>query len=68
GDAEFQQKCYREIERLCRNNITLIFVSHNESDVAKVCKRVIWLDEGNIRFDGNAQEALKLYRKTIPDN
>ncbi|HVO76039.1 MAG TPA: ABC transporter ATP-binding protein [Ignavibacteriaceae bacterium] len=68
GDAEFQQKCYKEIERLCRNNITLIFVSHNESDVAKVCKRVIWLDEGKIRFDGNAQEALKRYRKTITDN
>ncbi len=67
GDAEFQQKCYREIDRLCRNNITLIFVSHNEADVAKVCKRVIWLDDGNIRYDGNAHEALKLYKTTIPE-
>ena len=68
GDTEFQKKCYNEIERLCKNNTTIIFVSHNEFDVAKVCKRVIWLDEGNIRYDGNAQEAFELYKKTIPED
>src|SRR4030067_1959470 len=46
GDAEFQQKCFKKIENLYQNNITLIFVSHNEADISKVCNRVIWLDEG----------------------
>jgi len=67
GDAEFHQKCFRKIEELYRN-ITLIFVSHNESDIAKVCNRVIWIDEGTIRYDGNAEEALEHYKKTIPEN
>ncbi|OGU75192.1 MAG: hypothetical protein A2V93_08300 [Ignavibacteria bacterium RBG_16_34_14] len=68
GDAEFQQKCFKKIENLYQNNITLIFVSHNEADISKVCNRVIWLDEGTIRYDGNVQEALNLYKETIPEN
>ncbi|HSP88175.1 MAG TPA: ABC transporter ATP-binding protein [Ignavibacteriaceae bacterium] len=68
GDTEFQKKCYQEIERVCNNNTTLIFVSHSEADVIKVCDRVIWLDEGKIGYDGTAEEAFSLYKKTIPEN
>lgn len=68
GDTEFQKKCYNEIEKLCSRNTTLLFVSHNESDVAKVCQRAIWLNNGTIHYDGNVLEALQLYKKTIPEN
>jgi len=68
GDAEFQKKCYDEIDKLCKKGITLIFVSHNEADVLRVCDRVIWLEEGTIKADGAAEEILEMYNEDLDDD
>jgi lipopolysaccharide transport system ATP-binding protein len=65
GDAEFQKKCYIEIERLCNRGVTLIFVSHNINDVEKVCERGIWLNDGSLYFDGPAKKATSLYLENL---
>jgi lipopolysaccharide transport system ATP-binding protein len=65
GDAEFQKKCYNEIERLCNNGITLIFVSHNTTDVEKICNRGLWINEGSICFDGPVRKATSIYLENI---
>ncbi len=67
GDAEFQKKCYDEIDKLCKKGITLIFVSHNEADVLRVCDRVVWLEKGTIKADGNPEEILELYNEDLDD-
>ncbi len=67
GDAEFQMKCYDEIDKLCKKGITLIFVSHNEADVLRVCDRVVWLENGTIKADGPAEEILKMYHEDLED-
>lgn len=61
GDAEFQQKCYEEIEKLSKKGITLIFISHNLDDLKHVCNRGIWLNNGTIAYDGNIDSAIEKY-------
>ncbi len=61
GDIRFQQKCYRAMEELMKNK-TVILVTHDTSAVAKFCKRVVWLEKGSLMFDGDVDEALKLYQ------
>lgn len=64
GDARFQQKCYRAMERLMRDK-TVILVSHVPDVIAKYCSRAIWIEKGVLRYDGIAKEALKLYQNYL---
>jgi ABC-type polysaccharide/polyol phosphate transport system ATPase subunit len=61
GDAEFQKKCYEKIEELCKSGTTLILVSHNLTDVSRICDRAVWLNEGSVQSDGQSQDTIKKY-------
>lgn len=61
GDATFQNKCKNKIKELISQNVTVIFVSHSKNGVKEICKRAIYLKKGEIIFDGDVDEALKVY-------
>lgn len=61
GDFEFQQRCYAKIDEICQNGVTLILVSHNTSDIERVCERSIWLDGGAIHYDATVSQTLNAY-------
>src|SRR3712207_7588427 len=52
GDEEFQEKCFAQMDQFKAEGRTLLFVSHEMTDVTRVATRVIWLDGGRIRMDG----------------
>jgi lipopolysaccharide transport system ATP-binding protein len=62
GDAEFQKKCLGTMENVARSGRTVLFVSHNESAVRRLCKRAILLRAGQIECIGTPQEAFSKYR------
>lgn len=64
GDMRFQQKCYRAMEKLMKDK-TVILVTHDPGAVLRFCKRVIWLEKGQIRFDGAPDVALKKYESYL---
>lgn len=55
-----------------KNDTTVIFTSHDISDIEKICSRVILLDEGKIKYDGDkehlATEFDKLYSIDVKFN
>lgn len=61
GDAAFQTKCKNKIKELISQNVTVIFVSHSKNGVKEICKRAIYLKKGTVVFDGDVDEALKIY-------
>jgi ABC-2 type transport system ATP-binding protein len=61
GDKRFREKCYRRIDELLAGGRTLFFVSHNDKDLRRFCKRGLYLEGGRLRFDGPIDEALDLY-------
>jgi ABC-type polysaccharide/polyol phosphate transport system ATPase subunit len=66
GDAYFQNKSFERIRELCEsNNTTLLLVSHDIYSAAKLCPRIIWIDQGRVKGDGPATEMLKAYENSI---
>jgi ABC-type polysaccharide/polyol phosphate transport system ATPase subunit len=63
-DGEFQSRCLAEISRLHRSGRTVIFVSHNDDQVAEVSERVMWLERGRLEQLGEAADVLEAYART----
>ncbi len=61
GDARFQNKCIRKMEEIGNAGTTILFVSHDTQAVNKFCHRVIWLDKGQIRDQGESAKILEDY-------
>ncbi len=63
GDQHFQKKCAVKIDEFREQKRTLLFVSHSPESVRKLCKRVIWLDQGKLVADGAVDDILPAYEK-----
>ena len=48
GDASFQQKCYREFERMRDEGRTIVFVTHDIDAVNRFCHRALLLERGEV--------------------
>lgn len=63
GDAAFQDKCLNKMDDVTRNGRTVLFVSHNESAVRRICGQSVLLRDGEIRFMGPTELAFGAYRQ-----
>lgn len=62
GDMKFQNKCLEKIAELSQTEgRTVLCVSHNMNTISQLCKRCIVLDKGKVIFDGDTQEAIRVY-------
>lgn len=62
GDTDFQAKCFKKMNEYKKdNNITIVFVSHNMSQVEKFCTRVIYLNHHKILANGDSNKVTKQY-------
>ncbi|UVT16963.1 MAG: ABC transporter ATP-binding protein [Nitrospira sp.] len=61
GDADFQKKCLGKMEGVADQGRTIFFVSHNMQAIARLCKRVIYLEDGKLRLDGSPHDVVKTY-------
>ncbi len=67
GDARFQLKCARAIDRFIEQGVTLLFVSHDASLVKRLCHHAILLEHGQIVHAGNPNDVVNLYSKLLVD-
>jgi ABC-2 type transport system ATP-binding protein len=65
GDESFRQKCKKRMDQLWDGHATVLLVSHMLDDIQKSCDRVIWLDRGKIRHEGNPHETIVEYLSAI---
>lgn len=61
GDAAFQDKCIGKISADQSNGKTVLFVSHNIGQIAALCNRGIYLEHGNVVYDGSVHTAIDYY-------
>jgi lipopolysaccharide transport system ATP-binding protein len=61
GDILFQQKCSRRLHELVANGVTLLVVTHDLSFVLNMCQRAMWLDQGRMRYLGDAGACVREY-------
>ena len=65
GDEAFQRKCFGKIFEFKQRGGTIVFVSHDATQVERLCERAVLLREGRVEFDGPTHEAIVRYRKVL---
>ena len=62
GDEHFQRKSRaRMLELMTNSGTTVLFVSHNLTQLRQMCDRVIWLDHGRVRMIGDTDAVCDAY-------
>lgn len=64
GDAAFQQKSHARMLELMQGGTTVLFVSHDLSQIRQMSDRVLWLDHGTVKMVGDAQKVCDAYERS----
>jgi ABC-type polysaccharide/polyol phosphate transport system ATPase subunit len=65
GDAGFQKKSLEVIHNFHDSGVTILFVSHNLTQIRTLCDKVVWLDGGKVRAWGDAPAVLDQYEASM---
>src|SRR2546422_1062199 len=68
GDQRFVAKSYQRLKAIRDSGKTILFVSHNLGEVARLTSRVIVLERGIATFDGEVLEGLKKYEESLAED
>ena len=67
GDVAFQKKCLERMQwAASKEGRTVLYVSHNMNTIRQLCDRCIVMDQGEIVFDGDVEEAINVYMGETP--
>ena len=65
GDINFQKKCLGKMGDVARAGRTIVLVSHQLNQIRRLCQRVVWIDDGQVRKDGNTHEVVSAYESAM---
>lgn len=61
GDYKFREKCAKRMEEMLSGGTTLLYVSHNISEVRRLCDHALWIDKGVQRMQGDVTTVCDAY-------
>jgi lipopolysaccharide transport system ATP-binding protein len=61
GDESFQRKCVRWMEDYLAGGGTLLLVSHSMYHIQKLCRRAVWLRDGEVVEIGDVHDVTQAY-------
>ncbi|MDE0572183.1 ABC transporter ATP-binding protein [Demequina sp. B12] len=62
GDKDFKAKSEKRIRDLRERAGTVFLVSHSMSSIRDTCNRVLWIDHGELKMDGDPDEVIAAYQ------
>jgi len=65
GDAEFQQKSGAALRARMGEGHTVVLVSHNEEEIARLCDRVLWIEHGRSLLEGPRDAVFEAYHRDL---
>jgi lipopolysaccharide transport system ATP-binding protein len=69
GDSAFQKKCLGKMGDVAtKEGRTVLFVSHSMQAIAQLTKRCLLLSRGNIQYNGDTDQAVRLYLAGYKDD
>ena len=60
-DAEFLKKAQTRLQGLVERSGILVFASHSNEFLARLCKTAMWIDHGTIKMTGGIEEVVRAY-------
>lgn len=67
GDMKFQEKCLGKMSDVANDGRTVVYVSHSMRTIQQLCNRVIVMEHGQVIFDGDVDEGVKIYMNNNMD-
>lgn len=64
GDKDFREKSLKSMYDFRDKDVTIVFVTHNLSEVKKFCTHCLWLHEGKVRAYGKPEEIVSAYERS----
>ncbi len=64
GDIDFRKKCFDKMLAFKKSGVTIVFVSHILEDIAKICDRVLWVENHSVKMIGPTKDVLEAYQRT----
>jgi ABC-type polysaccharide/polyol phosphate transport system ATPase subunit len=61
GDLSFQEKAYHRMMTLIDRARMMVLASHDLKSLSRLCTRVVWLDQGQVKLDGKPEDVIGLY-------
>ncbi len=61
GDYKFQEKSFQRTQEILDSGATVLFVSHSVEQVRKICKKALWLQNGEMVMYGSSEEVCNAY-------
>lgn len=61
GDYKFQEKSFQRMQEMIRSGATVVFVSHSIEQVKQICGQALWLEHGEMKAFGAAEEICAAY-------
>jgi len=65
GDARFRRKSFRKMRQLCRQDRTIVLVSHALGSIEQLCDSAIWMHKGELRMQGPPQQVVDSYAEFL---
>ena len=60
-DADFLKKAQTRLQSLVERSGILVFASHSNEFLARLCKTAMWIDHGTIKMEGGIEEVVRAY-------
>lgn len=60
-DAEFMKKAQSRLQSLVERSGILVFASHSNEFLARLCETAMWIDHGVIKLTGGIEEVVRAY-------
>jgi ABC-type polysaccharide/polyol phosphate transport system ATPase subunit len=67
GDAAFIPKCLDRIDDFRRRKKTIVFVSHDLTMVGKICDKVAWMKDGQLKMLGEPKRVTDAYLQDVAE-
>ena len=65
GDSAFQDKAHARLESVVRGAEIVVLTSHQTGILQTWCTRVLWLESGRIRADGEPDDVIEQYLRAV---
>jgi lipopolysaccharide transport system ATP-binding protein len=65
GDAAFRRRALERLRRLIAEGTTVLFISHDMWNVRRLCDRILWMENGQVRAFGPAAELAEQYMSEV---
>jgi ABC-type polysaccharide/polyol phosphate transport system ATPase subunit len=65
GDARFRKKSFRKMRQLCRQDRTIVLVSHALGSIRDLCDRAVWIHDGEVAMFGEPDPVVAAYEKFL---